>query len=147
MYIYGVNLKYVKVGNEGKRYLMRMLNKYRLCIYVNSKGKPAYEEFAQWCEENRYDTNDIEAITKWLDMMDSDGYDMAVILCHIINKIEGIAFSCDNGVIGCKLNTPWDIPESMKNMTKDSFESILSDYTKCITDDEIEFEVTDTDVY
>lgn len=146
MYIYGVDLKNAKVENEGKRFLMRMLNKYRLCI--NSKGKSEYEEFAQWCEANRYETNDIEAVTEWIDMMDSDGYDVAVLLCHIINKIENIALSCDNGVIGCRLNMPWDIPDSMKNMTKDYFEAILLDYVKCITDDEItEFKIIDTDIY
>lgn len=146
MYIYGVDLKNAKVENEGKRFLMRMLNKYRLCI--NSKGKSKYEEFAQWCEVNRYETNDIEAVTEWIDMMDSDGYDVAVLLCHIINKIENIALSCDNGVIGCRLNMPWDIPDSMKNMTKDYFEAILLDYVKCITDDEItKFKIIDTDIY
>lgn len=146
MYIYGVDLRNAKVENEGKRFLMRMLNKYRLCI--NSKGKSKYEEFAQWCEANRYETNDIEAVTEWIDMMDSDGYDVAVLLCHIINKIENIALSCDNGVIGCRLNMPWDIPDSMKNMTKDYFEAILLDYVKCITDDEItEFKIIDTDIY
>ena len=144
MLIYGVNFDKINVTTKGKTFLLDRLKESGLDLM--SRGEPTYVDFIRFCEDNRLDISDADAVHVWFENMDYDGFDVGKIFAEVVNFHENWNIKSDAGICGCPLYTPWDIPENMKSLTKKVFLKRMSHYLGFMTDETVCFQFYDSDV-
>lgn len=132
-----------------------MTNIYGLCLelYDWEVKTEGLEQLLKEADEGLYETykrhmdesNDEESdygegwnpILSWMDTVPVDGQEIGITgyIKRAIEKKYKISIYVDSPYIGIVPNLPWDMDESIKTLTLEKFQEILSGYVRMITDE------------
>lgn len=146
MLIYGADVYSAineRIKDEGKIFIVRQLSSIKVRL---PWGDDAYHDYLSFCEKNNLVAGDAKSAGEWIESCSLKGWVGAEwFLASIMNEKENLNLCCKEGIIGIQLVCPWEMDESIKNLTKERFENIMDKYLKIITDEKIPLEINITD--
>ena len=107
---------------------------------LESFDSSLYEDFKEDVHSDDFSTLEEQEYWKkeWFLEYDSIGYHgLGAFLHDVIEKEEGIDLDMEDSkgfILGLSPDLPWDYPESVRNLTNDSFCELIVKYIKKISD-------------